>query len=137
MDWHFRANRRAKDTTKRMVSREWYLDVDQWLAENEESEQAGKFCPVEMSLATNLISWLYIIVPDVDIEVKPQELEEVNIPAETSESVKCEVCLEVIDKFFDENTDEWMLRNAVKEKDLVCLFPVLSVSGNNGLMRWF
>jgi pre-mRNA cleavage complex 2 protein Pcf11 len=44
MDWHFRANRRAKDTTKRMVSREWYLDVGEWIAENEESEQAGKSC---------------------------------------------------------------------------------------------
>lgn len=58
-------------------------------------------------------------MPDIAVETKPEEPVEINIPAETSESVKCQVCLEIIDKFYDESTDEWMLRNAMKEKDSV------------------
>jgi hypothetical protein len=70
----------------------------------------------------NLISFVKKTVPDIEVDAKPEEPVEINIPAETSESVKCQVCLESIDKFYDETTDEWMLRNAIKEKELVLIF---------------
>lgn len=96
LDWHFRTNRRAKDASRRALSRGWYHTVSGWMAEND---------PLES------------IVPD-DISMQDSMIE-VNIPADEEENAKCGTCLEPLFKFYDEKQEEWMLKNAIKENDQV------------------
>lgn len=96
LDWHFRSNRRAKDASKRALSRGWYHTVSGWMTEND---------PVDA------------IVPDD--QSAQESIAEVNILAEGEEIAKCGTCLEPLFKFYDEKQDEWMLKNAIKENGVV------------------
>jgi hypothetical protein len=33
LDWHYRQNKKQRDKVKKTVSREWYLDIQEWLSE--------------------------------------------------------------------------------------------------------
>lgn len=99
LDWHFRSNRRAKDSSKRALSRGWYHTVSGWMTENDPAEA---------------------IVPD-DLSTQDSTME-VHIPAEGEEIAKCGTCLEPLFKFYDEKQEEWMLKNAIKENDQVYLY---------------
>lgn len=53
LDWHFRQNRRQKDKLKKTMSRDWYLTVDDWVAEQ----------PIEYTTENQglIISYIFLI----------------------------------------------------------------------------
>jgi pre-mRNA cleavage complex 2 protein Pcf11 len=57
-----------------------------------------------------------------------KEIEPEDIPAE-GESQKCAICHEELDKYYDQDREEWMLRKAVKKDGrfyhLICAPVVL------------
>jgi hypothetical protein len=60
-----------------------------------------------------VIQGLIVVLPEFFKSSVEKEKEVVyNIPAESQS--RCNVCHEVMEKYFDENEDMWMLKGAVK-----------------------
>lgn len=98
LDWHFRQKRKQKEKTKKAVSREWYLSIDDWILEQ----------PVEPAVDTQVAPVFF------GHEVGEEGASAVPaIPASATQS-KCEVCQETLEKYFDDEEDMWMVRGAVK-----------------------
>ncbi|KAI8928238.1 hypothetical protein BC831DRAFT_412011 [Entophlyctis helioformis] len=104
LDWHFRQNRRIKDT-KKTISRNWYVSESEWIEERDaaitDKQATAFFGEAEQA------------------EKKPEDnaVPVSNIPAQGAKSSKCAICCEPFDKYYDEDMDEWMLRGAVCHDD--------------------
>jgi len=92
LDKHFRANRLAKE--KKIYSRKWYLKEDDWI----------KFDDSD-----------YVEYTSVNPFEQPNEqIDSVcSISASGLEVDKCPHCLETFEEFFDQDEEEWKIRNAV------------------------
>ena len=105
MDFHFRQNRRVMDKAKKMVSRDWYVSVDDWIANREAkvSDDASPFFGVDA------------LKPEAAKKKgTPMEIPNVKAP-EGGDAVglKCPICHEKFVKFWDEDSEEWMLKDAI------------------------
>ncbi|KAJ3175769.1 hypothetical protein HDU87_005762 [Geranomyces variabilis] len=103
LDWHFRQNRRSKEKAKKAISRDWFVGEDEWVAEREVDVRDRK--------APTLF-----FDHDAPEKSAPAEVV-VNIPAAGEANPRCAVCTEQLEKFYDEESDDWMLRGAVRGDD--------------------
>ncbi|KAJ3151888.1 hypothetical protein HDU86_006020 [Geranomyces michiganensis] len=103
LDWHFRQNRRSKEKAKKAISRDWFVGEDEWVAEREVDVRDRK--------APTLF-----FDQDAPEKAEPAEIV-VNIPAAGEANPRCAVCTEQLEKFYDEDSDDWMLRGAVRGDD--------------------
>ncbi|KAJ3025934.1 hypothetical protein HK097_006564, partial [Rhizophlyctis rosea] len=120
LDWHFRQNRRMKEKGKKAVSREWYLGLEEWVGEVVGSGRGGgdRAAPT-VFFGNHATSGTGGNVKgeqgDGGKGGKEKEEEEVlNVPAEDEKEKECAVCHERLEKFYDEEREEWMLRGVVK-----------------------
>ncbi|KAG1690715.1 Pre-mRNA cleavage complex 2 protein Pcf11 [Nymphon striatum] len=96
LDWHFRANRREKDSAKKAHSRKWYFDVEDWI-QFEEIEDTN-----ERAVAEEQCS-------------KSEATEVPTVPASEDEQENmCSVCKEQFEIFWDENDELWRLKEAIE-----------------------
>ncbi|KND04116.1 uncharacterized protein SPPG_01555 [Spizellomyces punctatus DAOM BR117] len=99
LDWHFRQNRRAKEKAKKAISRDWFVSEEDWIKEQEVDIKDRK--------APTLF-----FENDKTVEEAVEEVS--NIPAEGETNPRCTVCQEPLEKFYDEEMDDWMLRASVR-----------------------
>ncbi|KAJ8326589.1 mRNA 3' end processing factor, variant 2 [Batrachochytrium dendrobatidis] len=100
LDWHFRQNRRLRESSKRTISRDWYTSVDGWVDERYGQEQDTQA--------------IVSVFGEVDSGKKsPTQAVVPTLSADGFQDPKCVVCCEPFEKFFDQDGDMWMLRNAV------------------------
>ncbi|KAJ3042346.1 mRNA 3' end processing factor [Rhizophlyctis rosea] len=85
LDWHFRMNRRAKERKGQCIGREWSLKEEKWVVEREGMSGFGE--------GKEAVS---------------------NIPAENEKEPLCAVRQEALEKFYDDEREEWMLNGFVK-----------------------
>ncbi|KAI8820170.1 uncharacterized protein EV422DRAFT_81543 [Fimicolochytrium jonesii] len=105
LDWHFRQNRRLKDKAKKAISRDWFVTEEEWIAEREVDVKDRK-APA--------------LFFEHEGETPAEPPEEVsNIPAAGQSNPRCAICTEPLEKFYDEETDDWMLRAAVRVDDVL------------------
>ncbi|TPX37058.1 hypothetical protein SmJEL517_g00862 [Synchytrium microbalum] len=102
LDWHFRASRRQREKARKAVSRDWYLPENEWCIEKEadikdKQVQSSFFNSMEAELT-----------PDKEMSEEGQ-----NVPLENGASA-CPICNESFEKFFDQEREEWMFKNAIK-----------------------
>lgn len=120
LDWHFQQNRRKK--IKR--GRDWYPKHPAWTRKEEESESSEDKEPCYFEKQR--------ILRDKKPPVPP------SCPAgEDSVNMKCNICHEIFDQFFDDDSEQWHLRNAVRvhnipvhptcSKDLKKLLQIIEV----------
>lgn len=117
LDWHFRQNRRDRDASKKAHSRKWYYDVSDWIQfeEIEDLEEREKnwfekhgtqaefdIEEMERSPKTQMIS----------CQAGPKGAEET-----------CEVCHDKFEYFFNEENEDWHLKNAIRV-DEKCYHPM-------------
>ncbi|KAJ3279278.1 hypothetical protein HK104_001590 [Borealophlyctis nickersoniae] len=105
LDWHFRQNRRAKEKGKKAVSREWMVGEEEWVKE-QEGDVRDRQAPTvffETSKPSN--------APNSNLPPPPPVS---NIPADNTKEARCAICHEDLEKFYDDENEEWMLRGAVK-----------------------
>ncbi|KAJ3015009.1 hypothetical protein HKX48_004826 [Thoreauomyces humboldtii] len=133
LDWHFRQNRRAKEKAKKAISRDWFVDEDEWVLEQEvnvrdrkgsgpriwlwdsipsETEHRHLICDTTFLLRLP-VPTLFFDNEDVTVSEPVEAVS--NIPAIAGETnPSCKICTEVLEKFYDEESDDWMLRGAVR-----------------------
>ncbi|KAJ3330945.1 hypothetical protein HDU76_004453 [Blyttiomyces sp. JEL0837] len=104
LDWHFRQNRRAKDKARKAISRDWYLPEDDWVNERETDIQEAK------------AHTFFFESTDSAKAAASAEAEEPvsNIVAEGDQDMPCTICNEKFERYWDEDQEEWMIRNAIK-----------------------
>jgi hypothetical protein len=92
LDWHYRANRK-KSEVKRQESRKWYS------------------LPINfLTFDSNIQEVAQVIFPTTDPEPTPL----INIVCAPSENVKCSVCFEELEKEWDPEMEEFILKSVVK-----------------------
>ncbi|KAF7266810.1 hypothetical protein GWI33_019914 [Rhynchophorus ferrugineus] len=107
LDWHFRQNRRGKKNARVASSRRWYYSLADWknYEEIEDLEEREKNYfdqqqQAEMSEDGD---------EDTEIPTVPAD------PGRTDET--CQVCRDTFEQFFNEEKEEWHLKNAIKVDD--------------------
>ncbi|XP_048526467.1 pre-mRNA cleavage complex 2 protein Pcf11 isoform X1 [Dendroctonus ponderosae] len=104
LDWHFRQNRKGKKNARVANSRKWYYSLADWknYEELEDLEEREK----------NYFD------QQQQVEVAEEAEEEVEIPSVTADpgttDERCYVCRDVFEQFFNEEKEEWHLRNSVR-----------------------
>ncbi|XP_056632001.1 pre-mRNA cleavage complex 2 protein Pcf11 isoform X1 [Diorhabda sublineata] len=108
LDWHFRQNRRGKKNSRVATSRRWYYSLTDWknYEELEDLEEREKNYFDEQKQAEGAGE-----DADEDVEIPSVAAD----PDSTDES--CVVCRDKFDQFFNEEKEEWHLKNAIRIDD--------------------
>ncbi|XP_017892802.1 uncharacterized protein LOC108632624 isoform X2 [Ceratina calcarata] len=107
LDWHFRQNRRERDSARKAHSRPWYYDVSDWIQfeEIEDLEdRAQSWFETEKQTADT---------EGITAEESPQEALQPSVPTGSDEDSRCQVCHDAFEQFYNEEKEEWHLRPAI------------------------
>uniref|UniRef100_A0A1B6C345 CID domain-containing protein n=3 Tax=Clastoptera arizonana TaxID=38151 RepID=A0A1B6C345_9HEMI len=106
LDWHFRQNRRDKDSSRMAQSRKWYYDISDWI----------QFEEIE-DLEDRAQSWFESQAGQnsngAETEEVPGEVPSV-AAGESPEDAACEICRDKFEQFYNEEREEWHLRQAIR-----------------------
>ncbi|RZC34227.1 pre-mRNA cleavage complex 2 protein Pcf11, partial [Asbolus verrucosus] len=109
LDWHFRQNRKGKKNIRVAASRKWYYSLSDWknYEEIEDLEEREKnYFDQQQSQAEGAG------------EDGDEEIEIPSVPADPDvQDAHCEVCQDKFDHFFNEDKEEWHLKNAIRVDD--------------------
>ncbi|XP_036176569.1 pre-mRNA cleavage complex 2 protein Pcf11-like [Myotis myotis] len=107
LDWHYRQNRTEKDVSRKVTHRRWYYSLTDWIefeeiADLEERAKSQFFEKVHEE-----------VVLKTQEAAKEKEFQSVPAgPAGAEES--CEICQEQFEQYWDEEEEEWHLKNAMR-----------------------
>ncbi|CAI5773462.1 PCF11 cleavage and polyadenylation factor subunit [Podarcis lilfordi] len=107
LDWHYRQNRTEKDVSRKVTHRRWYYSLTDWIefeeiADLEERAKSQFFEKVHEE-----------VVLKTQEAAKEKEFQSVPAgPAGADES--CEICQEQFEQYWDEEEEEWHLKNAIR-----------------------
>uniref|UniRef100_A0A1Q3FY43 Pre-mRNA cleavage complex 2 protein Pcf11 n=1 Tax=Culex tarsalis TaxID=7177 RepID=A0A1Q3FY43_CULTA len=114
LDWHFRQNRRDRDSARKAHSRKWYYDVSDWIQyeEIEDLEEREKnWFETQQTEQTEFNG-------DGETGGRSVESPLPSCPAGTDEEDKrCHMCHDEFEQFYCEDTEEWHLRNAIRAEE--------------------
>ncbi|XP_043646092.1 uncharacterized protein LOC122615209 isoform X3 [Drosophila teissieri] len=116
LDWHFRQNRRERDSTRKATSRRWYYDLNDWrqYEEIEDVEEREKNF-LEAQGQPGGIEALE--------ELSQQRSLDSPVPtcAAGTDDVDhcCDMCHEKFEQFYNEELEEWHLRSAIRVEDKI------------------
>ncbi|XP_066555466.1 pre-mRNA cleavage complex 2 protein Pcf11 isoform X2 [Amia ocellicauda] len=107
LDWHYRQNRSEKDISKKVTHRRWYYSLTDWIefeeiADLEERAKSQFFEKVHEE-----------VVQKTQEAAKEKEFQSVKAaPDVVHES--CEICQEQFEMYWEEEEEEWHLKNAIR-----------------------
>ncbi|XP_062910025.1 pre-mRNA cleavage complex 2 protein Pcf11 [Mobula hypostoma] len=107
LDWHYRMNRMEKDVTKKVTYRKWYYSLTDWIEFEEiaDLEERAKSQFFEKAHEE--------VIQRTQEAAKEKEFQSVPAgPAGVHEV--CEICQEAFEQYWDEDEEEWHLKNAVR-----------------------
>lgn len=117
LDWHFRQNRRERDSKRKAHSRKWYYNQSDWIKYEEIEdldEREKNFFETQQMEAmdqgddSNGIGRLG----------GNQDIGSISCPAGPDDvNRSCDMCHDQFEQFFNEETEEWNLRSAIKVED--------------------
>lgn len=108
LDWHYRQNRREKDSARKASSRKWYYGISDWIQyeeiENLEERERNFFeTQNNDGDATN-----------GDSVQRPDSPPPSCVAGSDDHNKTCDMCHDLFETFYNEETEEWHLRNAVR-----------------------
>lgn len=111
LDWHFRENRRERDSARRAPTRKLYLPLSEWLQyqeiENEEEREKSWFETQQTEMDTvNEESNQRSASPPPSCVAGPDD-----------NNKACDMCHDPFETFYNEETEEWHLRNAIRVEE--------------------
>ncbi|XP_029458082.1 pre-mRNA cleavage complex 2 protein Pcf11 [Rhinatrema bivittatum] len=107
LDWHYRQNRTEKDVSRKITHRRWYYGLTDWIefeeiADLEERAKSQFFEKVHEE-----------VILKTQEAAKEKEFQSVPAgPAGADES--CDICQEQFEQYWDEEEEEWHLKNAIR-----------------------
>ncbi|XP_077632327.1 pre-mRNA cleavage complex 2 protein Pcf11 isoform X2 [Crocuta crocuta] len=107
LDWHYRQNRTEKDVSRKVTHRRWYYSLTDWIefeeiADLEERAKSQFFEKVHEE-----------VVLKTQEAAKEKEFQ--SVPAGPAGAVEsCEICQEQFEQYWDEEEEEWHLKNAIR-----------------------
>ncbi|EOA96672.1 Pre-mRNA cleavage complex 2 protein Pcf11, partial [Anas platyrhynchos] len=109
LDWHYRQNRTEKDVSRKITHRRWYysLTVRLWIEFEEiaDLEERAKSQFFEKAHEE--------VVLKTQEAAKEKEFQ--SVPAGPAGAVEsCEICQEQFEQYWDEEEEEWHLKNAIR-----------------------
>ncbi|XP_025961856.1 pre-mRNA cleavage complex 2 protein Pcf11 isoform X1 [Dromaius novaehollandiae] len=107
LDWHYRQNRTEKDVSRKVTHRRWYYSLTDWIEFEEiaDLEERAKSQFFEKAHEE--------VVLKTQEAAKEKEFQSVPAgPAGADES--CEICQEQFEQYWDEEEEEWHLKNAIR-----------------------
>lgn len=112
LDWHFRQNRRERDSKRKAHFRKWYYTQSDWIKyeeiEDAEDREKNFFETQQESSDGNDDGNSKNIRNNDTIAI-------VSCPADAEDVNRvCDMCHDGFEQFFNEETEEWHLRNAIK-----------------------
>lgn len=115
LDWHFRQNRRERDSKRKAHFRKWYYNRSDWIKyeEIEDAEEREK----------NFFETQQLESTDQNEDGMPKTGNTdssgyFSCPADGVNRV-CDMCHDEFEHFYNEETEEWHLRNAIKVDEKV------------------
>ncbi|XP_068144812.1 pre-mRNA cleavage complex 2 protein Pcf11 isoform X2 [Drosophila tropicalis] len=117
LDWHFRQNRRDRDTNRKATSRRWYYDLNDWrqYEEIEDMEEREKnFLEAQGSGGTTADAF------DDLSQQRSMDSPVPTCPAGADDVDRCcDMCHEKFEQFYNEELEEWHLRSAIRVEDKI------------------
>ncbi|KAK2163156.1 hypothetical protein LSH36_84g01011 [Paralvinella palmiformis] len=118
LDWHFRQNKRGKDQMNMPKHRDWYYTITEWIQYEEigdlENRTQSSFFDKALEMSSVTQSQGTRLVPG----------RVTSCPAVQGGDDVCAVCGEVFEQFWDEDEEEWHLRDAMRAEDGKTYHPV-------------
>lgn len=101
LDAHFKRNMKLKEITKKVLTRDWFATEDDWILGME-------------NLSTDKqVSVFDEKASDKEGDSKAFKMISEKIPAGDDHKPRtCSVCMDKIELYWDDDSDEWMLKNA-------------------------
>ncbi|XP_030055959.1 pre-mRNA cleavage complex 2 protein Pcf11 isoform X2 [Microcaecilia unicolor] len=112
LDWHYRQNRTEKDVSRKITHRRWYYGLTDWIefeeiADLEERAKSQFFEKVHEE-----------VILKTQEAAKEKEFQSVPAgPAGADES--CDICQEQFEQYWDEEEEEWHLKNAIRVEEKI------------------
>ncbi|XP_033212729.1 uncharacterized protein LOC117170223 isoform X2 [Belonocnema kinseyi] len=111
LDWHFRQNRKERDSARKAHSRTFYYDLSDW-TQYEEVED----------LEDRAQSWFETEKQSTEVESAvaedvPEESEQPSVPTGSATELRCHVCHDEFKQFYNEEMEEWHIKPAVVFED--------------------
>ncbi|XP_003468569.1 pre-mRNA cleavage complex 2 protein Pcf11 isoform X2 [Cavia porcellus] len=107
LDWHYRQNRTEKDVSRKVTHRRWYYSLTDWIEFEEiaDLEERAKSQFFEKAHEE--------VVLKTQEAAKEKEFQ--SVPAGPAGAVEsCEICQEQFEQYWDEEEEEWHLKNAIR-----------------------
>ncbi|NXC51197.1 PCF11 protein, partial [Penelope pileata] len=107
LDWHYRQNRSEKDVSRKITHRRWYYSLTDWIEFEEiaDLEERAKSQFFEKAHEE--------VVLKTQEAAKEKEFQ--SVPAGPAGAVeRCEICREQFEQYWDEEEEEWHLKNAIR-----------------------
>lgn len=113
LDWHYRQNRRERDSARRAQSRKWYYSVADWI-QYEEIE----------NLDEREKNWFETQQTEMDTVNEESNQRSASPPPSCiagadDHNKTCDMCHDPFETFYNEETEEWHLRNAIRVEDYI------------------
>lgn len=111
LDSHFRRNMRIKEKSKRVMARDWFGSEEDWIAAKQDSEAASERAVniFEDSSAAGSTDPSYLTHATNDVFVEASEEEQ-------GSAVKCDVCQEIVDLLWNDDTEQWTFPACVRNE---------------------
>lgn len=108
LDWHFRQNRRERDSVRRAHSRRWYYEVSDWIQSEEiediEEREKNWFETQQSEMD-----------PMQDDSNQRSDSPAPSVPTGPDDVDKtCDMCHDKFEQFYNEETEEWHIRPALR-----------------------
>ncbi|KAG8453082.1 hypothetical protein GDO86_004771 [Hymenochirus boettgeri] len=106
LDWHYRQNRTEKDVSRKITHRRWYYSLTDWIefeeiADLEERAKSQFFEKVHEE-----------VILKTQEAAKEKEFQSVPAGPAGQDEI-CEICQEQFEQYWDEEEEEWHLKNAM------------------------
>ncbi|XP_062867063.1 pre-mRNA cleavage complex 2 protein Pcf11 [Trichomycterus rosablanca] len=107
LDWHYRQNRSEKDISRKVTHRRWYYSLTDWIefeeiADLEERAKSHFFEKVHEE-----------VVQKTQEAAKEKEFQSVKAAPDVVKEF-CEICQEQFEQYWEDNEEEWHLKNAIR-----------------------
>ncbi|XP_075707509.1 pre-mRNA cleavage complex 2 protein Pcf11 isoform X2 [Rhinoderma darwinii] len=112
LDWHYRQNRTEKDVSRKITHRRWYYSFKDWIefeeiADLEERAKSQFFEKVHEE-----------VILKTQEAAKEKEFQSVPAGPAGADEI-CDICKEQFEQYWDEEEEEWHLKNAIRVSEKI------------------